>query len=76
VTATRSEYEFGEEPLDVERARRRGEQCQTVADAVVSALVARGFPGFEPDDARVIVFSVLADALFGGLPVDVPTLRG
>lgn len=55
-------------------ATARGARLARLSAAVVSDLVGRGLVSAD-DDARVAVFSVLADHLYGDAAIDVPTLR-
>ena len=80
---SRSEYELGdpvyaelaaETARDHAAARERGERLVRLTTAVVDALVGDGLVA-TGDDARVVIFSVLATGLYGNAAIDVPRLR-
>jgi len=83
---SRSQYELGDPTYDHLAATERRDHlwaaaCVTLleglADCLVSGLIAQSvLPGGRSDDARVIVFGILADALYGNLAIDTPALRG
>jgi hypothetical protein len=61
---------------DHAKARARGERVRDLADACVNQLVAPGIvAAARRDDARVVLFDVLADALYGAAALDIPQLR-
>jgi hypothetical protein len=58
-------------------ARDRGVRLATIADALVSELVALGFiPARYAGSARVHCFGVLADHLYGSATIDIPARLG
>lgn len=58
------------------KAKERGERILQLTNRLLRELTANGLPVFHADDVRVAFFSVLADDLYGGAAIDVPTLRG
>jgi hypothetical protein len=61
---------------DHAQARRRGVRIRDLANACVNALVAPGLLApRHVNDARVALFSILVDDLYGSLAVDIPPLR-
>jgi hypothetical protein len=63
-----------EERRDHDRALARGLRVRDAADAVLSVLEAHGNGPRDRAAARVVVFSVLADVLYGNAAIDIPTL--
>lgn len=61
---------------DHAKAAQRGERVLRVTNAAINGLISRGLlaPADE-DDARVAVFSLIADDLYGNAAIDVPRLR-
>lgn len=65
-----------EERTDHAQATRRGKRIRDLADACLSVLVARGLLASDRrNDARVAIFSILVDDIYGGAAVNIPTLR-
>lgn len=63
--------------LDHALARARGERVKGLVDHLTDELVATGVLEFSRrDDARVVMFSTLADDLYGLVAIDIPPLRG
>jgi hypothetical protein len=60
---------------DHAQAGARGRRVLDLTNAVLSALQATGLIVFDPDEARVAIFSVLAEDIYGNAAVDIPTLR-
>jgi hypothetical protein len=81
----RSRWEYGdrvaetiaaEEHADHARAGARGLRIRALSQSIVSGLVARNvLPGAQTDAARVIIFGILADALYGRQAIDIQNLR-
>jgi hypothetical protein len=64
-----------ETAADHATARVRGRHVLDVTNAVIGELRANGML-VDPDDARVALFHVLANALYGtDVALDIPTLR-
>jgi hypothetical protein len=76
----RSVYEYGDDPAAAEEARdhllaaARGMRLANLTDAIVGKLDGAGILP-QREDATVLIFSVLADLLYGNASIDVPTLR-
>ncbi len=65
-----------EAQADHAKARARGERVRALADACLNALFGPGIlPAARLDDARVVLFNVLADDLYGNTSLDIPPLR-
>lgn len=55
----------------------RGARIKRLADALVTSLVGRSLLlDSQSDDARVALFSILADDIYGTAAIDIPPLRG
>ena len=62
--------------IDHEQAVRRGQRIYLVADAAVADLIGRGLlQTASADDARVALFTIIADDVYGNAAIDVPPLR-
>lgn len=57
------------------QAELRGTRALMVADAVITALNGQGLLRGDLNLATRIALSAAIDALYGNLPVDIPTLR-
>jgi hypothetical protein len=64
-----------EDRADLARAAARGQRVVDLADACLDGLVPNILPAARKDDARVVLFHVLADALYGTVAIDIPPLR-
>jgi hypothetical protein len=60
------------EAHDHARAGERGERIKFIADDVISKLLAAGVLRGDPRVAKVIVFHVVSDHLFGNRAIDIP----
>lgn len=61
---------------DHAQAARRGQRLVDLADACILELLAGGLlPAARCDDARVALFTVLCDDIYGNAAVDIPRLR-
>ena len=60
-----------------EIARRRGERVRDLADTIIAEFLVAGFlsPTWA-DSARVVLFHVLADNLYGNAAIDIPPRKG
>jgi len=72
---TRDEELRQAEAHDHARAGERGERLRTIANDIVSHLLAAGIIR-DPRGARVLAFHVLADHLYGTRSVDIPRELG
>lgn len=63
-----------ETAFDHAQARRRGLRVAMVADVALGALDGHGLIR-DAEQARVVLLGAIADALYGDLSLDIPTIR-
>jgi hypothetical protein len=56
-------------------AAARGRRVLDLVDSIIGELQAEGLATLNVDDARVVLFAVVADALYGNVAIDIPPLR-
>ncbi len=59
------------EAHDHARAGERGEKLRRISEDVVSALIGQGMV-FDARQAKVVIFHVVSDHLFGNRAIDIP----